>query len=457
MRGALALLAFAIIWRPPVFAAAQTVQDVSLCELRQHGADFDHKLVRVRGTADLAFESFVLYNPECKKTNSTPVWLTFGGDVSDIAVYCCGDHSRRPGHNIQIDGQPVSMLKDAAFEQFYKLARASRNRMPDGEPCASDCHFYKVSATLTGLFLAEKNTANEHVGYGHLGCCGLLVIERVEEVAAEQTSVPVGAFGCEKSEWKATAKEVPELDAYLQCFSNCNKQTESLIRRVAAHWSDSLAFSSGRTNGSYSDHTGPQPVEHLNWMSDDMLTRYAILAEEADPAQLSVTRQVCHPTGAKEPLKHPISCDDYVTPPSQNRKRKQTFDKLVSESKYGLAEDMIAHSAEQLSSQGDQSWQKQSLPDAARVLLRRQLEHWELEPDSNLSAAGCAAPQSLPDGHYLYARCSWYSPDGMKEFSVDMMRRKTASLSSSRSPWLFKGADGRVCHSDPRLTTANVH
>src|SRR6185437_3487200 len=142
MRGALSLLAFVIICRPALFAAVQPGQDVNLCELRQHAADFDHKLVRVRGTADLAFESFVFYNPACKETKSTSVWLTFGGDVSDIAVYCCGDHSREPGHSIQIDGQPVSMLKDTAFERFYKLLRASRNRMPNGEPCASDCRFY---------------------------------------------------------------------------------------------------------------------------------------------------------------------------------------------------------------------------------------------------------------------------------------------------------------------------
>ena len=455
MRGALTLLAFAVVCSPRAFAAAQPVQDVSLCELRQHAADFDHKLVRVHGTTGLAFESFTLYGPDCKDTKSTSVWLTFGGDVSDIAVYCCGDHSRRPGHNIQIDGQPVSMLKDAAFEQFYKLLRASRNRMPNGEPCASDCHFYEVSATLTGLFLAEKNTANEHVGYGHLGCCSLLVIERVEEVAAARTMVPIGAFSCEKSEWAADTKEVPELEGYIQCSSKCNTQTESLIKGVADHWHDFVVFSNGSTNGSYSDHTGPHPIEHLNWLSNDMLTSYAVLAEKAEPGRLSVTRQVCHPTGKNEPLSHAISCDEYVTARPWNRERKQRFDKLISESKYGIAEDMVAHSAEQLSSQGDQSWQKQSLPDAAHVLLLRQLEHWGVELDSSLRTAGCANPQSLPDGHYLYASCSWYSSDGMQEFTVDMMRN--GLLGSTASPWLFKGANGRVCHSDPSLTTATVN
>src|SRR6185437_5665928 len=306
-------------------------------------------------------------------------------------------------------------------EQFYKLLRASRNRMPDGEPCASDCRFYKVSATLTGLFLAEKTTGKEHVGYGHLGCCSLLVIERVEEVAAERTTVPVGAFDCEKSEWKTSSKEVPELDGYLQCYSNCTGPEESLLGSIAAHWHDSIAFSPGSTDGSYSDHTGPRPVEHLNWLADNMLTRYAILAEKDNPAKLSVTRQVCHPAIKSEPLSQFISCDEYLTARPWNGERKQRFDKLVSENKYGIAEDMIAHSAEHLSSQGDQSWRKQSLPDAAHVLLLRQVERWEVEPDSNLKTAGCSDPQSNPDGHYLYTSCSWYSPDGMQEFTVDMM------------------------------------
>lgn len=455
MRGALTLLAFAVVCSPRAFAAAQPVQDVSLCELRQHAADFDHKLVRVHGTTGLAFESFTLYGPDCKDTKSTSVWLTFGGDVSDIAVYCCGDHSREPGQSFQIDGQAVPMLKDAAFEQFYRLLRASRNRMPDGEPCTGDCHFYKVSATLTGVFLAEKDTANEHVGYGHLGCCSLLVIKRVEEVAAERTMVPVGAFGCEKSEWEASSEEVPELDAYLQCHSNCTGPEESLVRGVAHHWHDFVVFSNGSTNGSYSDHTGPHPIEHLNWLAGNMLIGYTILAEENNPAKLFVTRQVCHPAGKNESLSEAISCDEYVTARPWNRERKQRFDKLIGESKYGIAEDMVAHSAEQLSSQGDQSWRKQSLPDAAHVLLLRQLDHWGVEPDSNLRTTRCADPQSFPDSHYLYAGCSWYSPDGMQEFSVDMMR--TDPLGSSASPWLFKGANGRVCHSDPSLTTANVH
>ena len=454
MRGALTLLAFAVIWSPRASVAAQQVQDVNLCELRQHAADFDHKLVRVRGTADLAFEIFALYDPECKDS-STSVWLTFGGDVSDVAVFCCGDHSREPGHNIQVDGKAVPMLKDAAFEQFYKLLRASRNRMPDGEPCTSDCHFYKVSATLTGIFLAEKNTGKEHIGYGHLGCCSLLVIKQVEEVAAERTMVPIGAFSCEKSEWAADTKEVPELEGYIQCSSNCNTQTESLIKGVADHWHDSVVFSNGSTNGSYSDHTGPHPVEHLNWLADNMLIGYAILAEENNPAKLLVTRQVCHRTVKNEPLSQFISCDEYLTARPWTGAQQQRFDQLVGESKYGIAEDMLAHSAEQLSSQGDQFWRTQSLPDAAHVLLLRQLEHWGVELDSSLRTAGCADPQSLPDGHYLYATCSWYSPDGMQEFSIDMMRNGLPG--SSASPWLFKGANGRVCHSDPNLTTANVH
>ncbi len=68
----------------PAFGQAQPVQEVSLCQLRQNAREFDHKLVKVRGTVDFEFEDFTLYDPQCKDAKATPVWLTFGGDVSDM-------------------------------------------------------------------------------------------------------------------------------------------------------------------------------------------------------------------------------------------------------------------------------------------------------------------------------------------------------------------------------------
>jgi hypothetical protein len=224
MKPLLTVVTFISLFALPGLAESQTIQEISLCQLKQNAPEFDHKVVRVRGTASFGFEDFTLYDPHCTDHKGTAIWLTFGGDVSDIAIYCCGDHSREPGRNIRIEGESVSLLKDPAFDQFYKLLRASRNHMPNGERCTGDCHFYSVTATLTGLFLA--NTKGAFAGYGHLGCCSLLVIERVTDVSAEQNAVPLGMFSCAKTEWDPPAEELPELNKYLECASESDEQKQ---------------------------------------------------------------------------------------------------------------------------------------------------------------------------------------------------------------------------------------
>ncbi|HEX6803829.1 MAG TPA: hypothetical protein VF133_09140 [Terriglobales bacterium] len=348
----LALIACAFLCPSILFAQPKPVHDITVCELRLHAGEFDHETVRVRGTADLEFEIFALYDPQCKDTKATDVWLTFGGDVSDIATYCCGDHSRRPGHVLELDGKPVPLRKDGAFEQFYKLVRASRNRTPTGAPCASDCHFYRVTATLTGVFLAEKNTEKEHLGYGHLGCCSLLIIEQVVGVSAERTAVPL----------------------------------------------------SGAQN-------------------------------------------------------EPISCDEYATASPQRPGQQRQFEELLNQNKFVLAEKMTADSAEQLSRRGDQAWRSKPLAMAAHAILIRELQHWALVADPKLRLDKCTEPASLDEQRYDYASCSWYSGDGMQDFSVNFMRKKknSPSATSSRSPWLLTSANARVCHVDAALATANIH
>ena len=160
---------------------AQGPKDVNLCQLEQNALQFDNKLVTVRAVANLGFEDFTLGGADCKTDNS--VWLTFGGDVSDIATYCCGDHSRTPGQMLKIDGEPISLLKDANYKHFVHFLEASRNRLPDGERCFYRCNFYRVTATFAGLFLAKTGDR----GYGHLGCCNLLVIEEISDVSAQRT------------------------------------------------------------------------------------------------------------------------------------------------------------------------------------------------------------------------------------------------------------------------------
>jgi hypothetical protein len=147
-----------------------------------------------------------------------------------------------------------------------------------------------------------------------------------------------------------------------------------------------------------------------------------------------------------------ISCVDYATTAGWGPERQHEYEQLIDKSQYASAERMIADSAEALSSKGDQSWRTKSLSAAAHSILVREVQKWKIRPDGDLRADRCTAPQSLDEQQYSHAGCSWYSPDGMQEVSVDFMRKKKVAS----APWLLNSAQARICQPDPNLTTAHV-
>lgn len=72
---------------------------------------------------------------------------------------------------VEIEGVSVRLVKDAPLHRFMSALR----RKP-----------HTARATLIGVFFAgqrEQPRAKPTLpGYGHLGCCTLLVIEKVESV-----------------------------------------------------------------------------------------------------------------------------------------------------------------------------------------------------------------------------------------------------------------------------------
>jgi hypothetical protein len=78
---------------------------------------------------------------------------------------------------IKVNDVPYGIKKDENFRRLYALIAARHGDKPD----------YSVTATLTGMFFAgeESRTAKgavDFAGYGHLGCCSLLVITQVSDV-----------------------------------------------------------------------------------------------------------------------------------------------------------------------------------------------------------------------------------------------------------------------------------
>jgi hypothetical protein len=167
----------------------------SFCDLKRNPANYDGQWITVRGRVSMEFEDFSLYDPACNASNLPGVWLTFGGDQDEITVYCCVNRTRKKGVDLEVGGHRVPLVRDEALRELQRVLQTQRLRRPDGRQCESDeCYFYRpVTATITGLFLAgQAGGENSLSGYGHLGCCHLLVIKQVADVSAERTQVPAG-------------------------------------------------------------------------------------------------------------------------------------------------------------------------------------------------------------------------------------------------------------------------
>ena len=160
--------------------AQEAPLDVPYCALAQDPASFDGKMIRVRGTLSVGFEDFTLVNKDCK-TNQD-IWLEFGGDVPENEASSINERFRNRGLEIQVNGVGNKVKKDDNFRRLYALISARHEISP----------IYTVTATLLGFFAAGTKTtwANGQTGfsgYGHLGCCSLLVIS---DVSSDIVSVP---------------------------------------------------------------------------------------------------------------------------------------------------------------------------------------------------------------------------------------------------------------------------
>lgn len=314
--------------------------------------------------------------------------------------------------------------------------------------------FLRSLRDVDRLFLAEKDTGKEHIGYGHLGCCSLLVIEQVSDVSAKRTPVPIGTLECQSSMWTPTAADLPESNSYVRFEAYCEVPGRSLMDRVAAHWGDiAVAVSRGIMDGPFTDSSGHHPIDHFNWTSDDLLTSYAMIAEKTSPPKFSVTREVCQPAAPPPTVNQGISCEDYATSTSWSPDKQREFDRSIDKDEYTRAEKMRVDSAEELSSKGAQSWRTKPLSVAAHEIVLREIPRWGISVDPELRAGKCSGPDSLDIEQYSYASCSWYSPDGMQEFSVTLLQRKK---DAAHAPWLLNSANARICHFDTSLNTANI-
>jgi hypothetical protein len=152
---------------------APTGQKVSVCALQADPAAYDHKMIDVRAVVSHGFEDFTLSDPACEPRSR--IWLEYGGLVDSDTEYCCGVKAGTPrGTALVVEGIATRLIDDALFRRFDAAVRVRRH--------------VSFGVHLIGRFFAGQKQRTPKGdfwgGYGHLGCCSLLVIEQVLDVEA---------------------------------------------------------------------------------------------------------------------------------------------------------------------------------------------------------------------------------------------------------------------------------
>jgi hypothetical protein len=165
----------------PLFAGVSPGSDslpqprqVTYCELSKDPATYNHELVRLTAFVTHGFEDFHLADPTCP-TQGFSVWVMYGGKNQSDTAYCCpGESAEARPDSLAVEGVQIPLIDDLAFHNFTDLLKKEMDTA--------------VRVTALGrFFFGEKRTINGATswgGAGHLGCCSLFVIERVESFEA---------------------------------------------------------------------------------------------------------------------------------------------------------------------------------------------------------------------------------------------------------------------------------
>jgi hypothetical protein len=173
------ILAALISTRPPAPALAtesrlaQEPEEVTMCQLRTEPSKYNRKLVKVTGFISHGFEDFGLFDPSC--TPQFGLWVDYGGTKRSNTMYCCGvvPGSSRP-EVVSVEGIKIPLVDDDRFKELDGMIKKQYDLI--------------MHATIIGRFFAGEKVNGPNgefwSGYGHMGCCSLMMIQQVVSVDA---------------------------------------------------------------------------------------------------------------------------------------------------------------------------------------------------------------------------------------------------------------------------------
>lgn len=390
-------LLFIILVLVPAIGWTQTPVQVALCDLVKNPQQYSRQWVEVRGQVELGFENFSLNARNCGEPHRG-IWLAYGGDQpTSISL---------PGPVPTLPRPHVTLVHDANLNLFKRRLDAERTTFPDGSSCY-DCVLYRVSATFIGLFMAVPETAsNAFAGYGHMGCCHLLTIRQVTDVAAARTRIPAGGkFACSSDTWDMDVSEADKiLNRTCRMLSGCLQPFGTLVQ----HWHDNI------------DLNDVGGFDGVTWRSADFLTTYHIEQKLHKRKLVAATakRTVCTTIEAPYPQDTPISC------------------------RYLFSDFNSKKSAEQ-----QPTWVGEPSAIAAHA-LEEAVRRWGIQLLPGVTLIKCDQTVML-EGEQM-VDCKLAEPTAMQSFTVRLSRRRFLhQLTGWKStPWKLDSAYGIACNAE---------
>jgi hypothetical protein len=152
----------------PPSDAETKAQEVTVCDLKNDPAKYNHSLVKLTGYFSRGFEDSSLYDPSCKSRQW--IWVELGGKKSVNVMYCCNVPAEPTREKeLEIDGIKLPLTEDAALKHYDKLLEKGKN----------------VKATVIGTFFSGEKVEGwngspaYYGGYGHMGMNSLFVVQQV--------------------------------------------------------------------------------------------------------------------------------------------------------------------------------------------------------------------------------------------------------------------------------------
>lgn len=203
--------------------------DTTVCAVMKNPTAFNGKMVRIKGTAVVGFDQFVLEDGNCgQQVNG--IWIAYPegtkGKAGPLALVEVGPAHNYAGTLPAAEAAPVTLVHDKAFKQFDSLL--AQTDAKGGGMCLG-CFKNHVQATLVGRLdavadpIVRHNSAGKVTslgGFGNLnGYPVRLVLESVADVTAKEVDYskadavtkkaqPENASSADLSDSKTTAEKL---------------------------------------------------------------------------------------------------------------------------------------------------------------------------------------------------------------------------------------------------------